>query len=73
MENGVIIKCMDTENSTGQMEESIKVNTVTTKNMVKVYIPGLMGECTKEGLVMGNNTEKEFTNNKMVNKYTVYG
>lgn len=73
MENGVIIKCTDTENSTGQMAESIKVNTVTTKNMVKVYIPGLMGECTKVGLVMENNTEKEFTNNKMANKYTVYG
>ena len=73
MENGVIIKCMDTENSTGQMVEFIKVNIVTTKNMDKVYIPGPMGECTKEDLVMENNTEKEFTNNKMVNKYTVYG
>ena len=73
MENGEITKCMDTENSTGQMEEFIKVNIVTTKNMDKVYIPGPMGECTKEDLVMENNTEKEFTNNKMVNKYTVYG
>ena len=73
MGNGVIIKCMDMENSTGQMVEFIKVNIVTTKNMDKVYIPGPMGECTKEDLVMENNTENEFTNNKMVNKYTVYG
>lgn len=31
MENGVIIKCMDMESSTGQMAEFIKVNTATTK------------------------------------------
>merc|ERR1712166_878217 len=73
MENGVIIKCMDMESSTGQMVEFIKVNIAMIKNMVKVYIPGPMEECTKEDFRTENNMEKEFTNNKMVNKYSVYG
>merc|ERR1712166_1275767 len=73
MENGVIIKCMDMENSTGQMVEFTKVIIAMTKNMVKVYILGPMEECTKVGFRTENNMEKEFTNNKMVHKFTEYG
>ena len=73
MENGVITKCMDTESSTGLMAESIKVIIATTKNTVKAFTPGPTEECTKEGFQTENNMVKEFTNNKMVNKYTVYG
>jgi hypothetical protein len=73
MENGVIIKCMDMESSTGLMVEFIKVITAMTKNMDKVFTLGQMEECTKEDFQMENNMVKEFTNNKMVNKFTAYG
>ena len=73
MENGVITKCMDMESSTGLMVEYIKVIIVMTKNMDKVFIHGLTEECTKAGFQMGNSMEKEFTNNKMDNRFMVYG
>jgi len=73
MENGVTTKCMDMENSTGLMAGFIKVITAMTRNMGKVSILGQMEECTKVGFQMENNMAKEFTNNKMANRFMVYG
>merc|ERR1712166_564093 len=66
-------KNMEMESSNGQMVEFTKVIIAMTKNMVKVYILGPMEECTKVGFRTENNMEKEFTNNKMVHKFTEYG
>ena len=64
--NGKTIKCKDKENTSGQMEEFMKVNIKMTKKMVLESSSGKIIESMKDNGKMENNMAKELLQTKIL-------
>ena len=70
---GYQIKCMEKENSPGQMAGFTKVNITTTRNKDMGYSNGQMDVDMKETGLMGNNMEKDLSLQLVEQKEKAFG
>ena len=73
MATGKITKCMVEDNLIGLTVVCMMVIIQMIRNMDKVSIHGLTGECIMGDFIMENSTAKEHINKRINKKFTVYG